>query len=111
MLTTIVVFLPIAILDDDIGKVVFTLAIVVAITLISSMLISFTLIPVMSENFLKLKKRKQKNISRAKKIGLIEKYGNILRWLTKKKRRRFSVISLFRSEEHTSELQSRGHLV
>lgn len=95
MLTTIVVFLPIAILDDDIGKVVFTLAIVVAITLISSMLISFTLIPVMSENFLKLKKRKQKNISRAKKIGLIEKYGNILRWLTKKKRRRFSVISLF----------------
>src|SRR5699024_3822793 len=95
MLTTIVVFLPIAILENDIGKVVFTLAVVVAITLISSMLISFTLIPVMSENFLKLKKRKQKKISRVKRTGIIDRYGNILRWLTKKKRRRIGVISLF----------------
>src|SRR5699024_3021099 len=95
MLTTIVVFLPIAILENDIGKVVFTLAVVVAITLISSMLISFTLIPVMSENFLILKKRKQKKISRVKRTGIIDRYGNILRWLTKKTRRRIGVISLF----------------
>lgn len=96
MLTTIVVFLPIAILDDDIGKVVFTLAVVVAITLISSMIISFTLIPVMSENFLKLKKNEQKKKSnRVKRTGMIDRYGRMLQWLTQKKRRRLGVIGLF----------------
>lgn len=94
MLTTIVVFLPIGILDDDVGKVVFVLAIVIAITLISSMLVSFTLIPVLAENFLKLKKRKQAK-TRVKKNGMIERYGKIIQWLTEKKRRRFGVIGLF----------------
>jgi len=96
MLTTIVVFLPIAILDDDIGKVVFVLAVVVAITLISSMIISFTLIPVMSENFLKLKKNQQrKKSSRVKRRDTIDRYGRILQWLSQKKRRRLGVIGLF----------------
>src|SRR5690625_4647285 len=53
MLTTIVVFIPIVLMDDEVGKMVIVLTVVIAVTLISSV----------------------------------------------------------RSEEHTSELQSRGHLV
>ncbi|MGM8364925.1 efflux RND transporter permease subunit [Virgibacillus sp. W0181] len=90
MLTTIVVFLPIGILDDDIGKMVFILAIVITITLLSSVLVSFTWIPVLSENFLKVKKHKGK-----KKKGIIHRYGSTLTWLAKKKRRRFGIIGLF----------------
>ncbi|MGM8211523.1 efflux RND transporter permease subunit [Virgibacillus sp. W0430] len=90
MLTTIVVFLPIGILDDDIGKTVFILAIVITITLLSSVLVSFTWIPVLSENFLKVRKRKTKT-----KKSVIDQYGRTLTWVTKKKRRRLSIISLF----------------
>src|SRR5699024_171978 len=52
-------------------------------------LVSFTLIPVMAENFLKVKERKRG------KLQLIERYGNVIAWLTKKKRRRLGVIGLF----------------
>src|SRR5690625_3607225 len=89
MLTTIVVFVPVVLMDDEVGKMVIVLTVVIAITLISSVIIAFTLIPVLSENFLKVKRAKKG------KLDLIEKYGSIIEWLTKKKRRRIGVLSLF----------------
>src|SRR5690606_12864401 len=53
MLTTIVVFLPIGFIGGGLGEFMIILAIVVAITLISSVLVAFTLIPALSENFLR----------------------------------------------------------
>src|SRR5699024_5443026 len=88
VLTTIVVFVPIVLMDDEIGKMMIVLTVVVAVTLISSVLIAFTLIPVLSENFLKVKK------SKTSKLNLIGKYGNIVEWLTRKKRRRIGVLTL-----------------
>src|SRR5699024_10814286 len=88
VLTTIVVFVPIVLMDDEIGKLMIVLTVVVAVTLISSVLIVCTLIPVLSENFLKVKK------SKTSKLNLIGKYGNIVEWLTRKKRRRIGVLTL-----------------
>lgn len=90
MLTTIVVFVPISILDDEIGKIIIVLSMLVVITLVSSVLVAFTLIPTLSENFLKVKSKKQKL-----NLGLIDRYGSIVSWLTKKKRRRYGIIGLF----------------
>ncbi len=89
MLTTIVVFVPVVLMDDEIGKMMIVLTVVVAITLISSVIIAFTLIPVLSENFLKVKPAKKS------RLDLIGKYGSIIAWLTKKKRRRIGILSLF----------------
>src|SRR5699024_12000964 len=50
VLTTIVVFVPIVLMDDEIGKMMIVLTVVVAVTLISSVLIAFTLIPVLSRS-------------------------------------------------------------
>ncbi|KMJ59429.1 acriflavin resistance protein [Bacillus sp. LL01] len=91
MLTTIVVFLPIGLLGGEAGKFMIILSVVVIATLISSVVVSFTLIPSLSENFLRLSKRqKQKRDSR-----IILSYGNFIKWLTGKKRRRYGVIFLF----------------
>src|SRR5690625_4210182 len=89
MLTTIVVFVPVVLMDDEIGKMMIVLTVVVAVTLISSVIIAFTLIPVLSESFLKVKKAKKST------LNLIEKYGSIIKWLTKKKRRRIGILTLF----------------
>lgn len=89
MLTTIVVFVPIVLLDDEIGKMMIVLTVVIAVTLISSVIVAFTLIPVLSENFLKARPKK------VGKLNLVGKYGRIIEWLTKKKRRRLSVLTLF----------------
>ena len=89
MLTTIVVFVPIVLMDDEIGKMMIVLTVVVAVTLISSVIIAFTLIPVLSENFLKVKKDKKEH------LNLIGKYGRVIEWLSKKKRRRIGILSLF----------------
>lgn len=43
-----------------------------------------------SENFLTLKRTRK-----VKKSRIIESYGNLIDWITKKKRRRLAVISLF----------------
>lgn len=89
MLTTIVVFVPVVLMDDEVGKMMIVLTAVVAITLISSVIIAFTLIPVLSENFLKVKPAKKS------RLDLIGKYGSIIDWLTKKKLRRIGILSLF----------------
>lgn len=89
MLTTIVVFVPIVLMDDEVGKMMIVLTVVVAVTLISSVLIAFTFIPVLSENFLKVKKSKKG------KLNLIGKYGSIIEWITGKRRRRIGILILF----------------
>ncbi len=89
MLTTIVVFVPIVLLDDEIGKMMIVLTVVISVTLLSSVVVAFTLIPVLSKNFLKARPKK------VGKLNLIGKYGSTIKWLTKKKRRRIGVLSLF----------------
>ncbi|WP_339145986.1 MULTISPECIES: efflux RND transporter permease subunit [unclassified Sutcliffiella] len=91
MLTTIVVFLPIGLLGGEAGKFMIILSVVVIVTLVSSVVVSFALIPSLSENFLKLTTRqKQKRESR-----IIQSYGGFIQWLTRRKRRRYGVIFLF----------------
>lgn len=88
-LTTIVVFIPVVLMDEEVGKMVIVLTVVVAVTLISSVIVAFTLIPVLSENFLKVAKKKKP------RFHLIDKYGAILEWITQKKRRRYGIIVAF----------------
>ena len=90
MLTTIVVFVPISLMEDDIGKLMVILTVVVSVTLISSVVVAFTLIPALSENFLKLRRTSKK-----KKSRIIEAYGRMMEWVARKKRRRLSVITMF----------------
>ncbi len=91
MLTTIVVFLPIGLIGGEMGKFVIMLSAVVAITLISSVVIAFTLIPTLSENFLRLRKTTKSK----KEPLLMNGYRNLVAWVIKKKRNSFAVISLF----------------
>lgn len=91
MLTTIVVFLPIGLIGGEMGQFMIMLSAVVAITLISSVIVAFTLIPSLSENFLKLRKNKA-----AQKEGpFIRGYSSMVSWIIKKKRYSFAVIALF----------------
>lgn len=91
MLTTIVVFLPIGLLGGEAGKFMIILSVVVIVTLVSSVVVSFTLIPSLSENFLKLTKRQEQK----RESKIIQAYGGFIQWLTGKKRRRYGVIFLF----------------
>jgi multidrug efflux pump subunit AcrB len=91
MLTTIVVFLPIGLLGGDMGKFMIMLSSVVAITLISSVLVSFTLIPSLSEKFLKLRSPNKT----AKDGPIMRVYSSIVSWTIKKKRHSLAVIAFF----------------
>lgn len=91
VLTTIVVFLPIGFIGGDSGKFMIILAVVVAITLISSVIIAFTLIPTLAKEFMTVKKQKIKR----KKSIFLSVYKNILSWCIKKKRRSLLVIVTF----------------
>lgn len=91
MLTTIVVFLPVGILGGEIGKFVIILSMIIVITLMSSVLVAFTLIPTMAENFLKLSKR-----ARSRKEGkMVRSYGKIVTLISKKKWLRQILIFVF----------------
>lgn len=91
MLTTIVVFLPIGFIGGGLGEFMIILAIVVAITLISSVLVAFTLIPALSENFLRYK-----GIRGARKESRFSKgYNAVISWVVEKKRRCVLVIAVF----------------
>ncbi|OIJ12288.1 acriflavin resistance protein [Anaerobacillus arseniciselenatis] len=91
MLTTIVVFVPIGLLGGEMGQFMVILSLIVVVTLVSSVIVAFTLIPTLSENFLKLKKKK-----RARSEGvIISKYGKLVSWITRKKRNRYSIITIF----------------
>ncbi|MEW9502481.1 efflux RND transporter permease subunit, partial [Jeotgalibacillus marinus] len=91
MLTTIMVFLPVGLMGGEIGQFMITLSVVIAATLISSVIIAFTLIPTLSENFLRLKKNK----AHRKENPMIKRYGKTVSWMAKKKRNRASMIGLF----------------
>ncbi|MCP8617348.1 efflux RND transporter permease subunit [Salirhabdus salicampi] len=91
MLTTIVVFLPIGIIGGEIGEFILVLSMVVIITLTSSVIIAFTLIPVLSDKFVKVKSNSEKN----GESKLLSKYGAVITWITRKKRCRLGVIALF----------------
>ena len=91
MLTTIVVFLPIGLVGGEIGQFMIILSAVVAITLISSVIISFTIIPSLSEGFLKVRKSKA-----VRKEGVfISRYSNLVSWTVRKKRNSLVVIVIF----------------
>ncbi|WP_285615873.1 efflux RND transporter permease subunit [Pseudobacillus badius] len=91
MLTTIVVFLPIGLIGGDMGQFMIMLSAVVAITLISSVIIAFTLIPSLSEKLLKLQKPKKT----LKEGPFMRGYNRMIAWTIKKKRNSLVVIVLF----------------
>lgn len=91
VLTTIVVFLPIGMMGGEMGQFMIMLSVVVAITLISSMIVAFTLIPSLSDKFMKLKKTK----GAAKEGMFMRGYSQAVSWTIKKKRRSLGVITLF----------------
>ncbi|MBU9714205.1 efflux RND transporter permease subunit [Evansella tamaricis] len=90
MLTTIVVFVPVGLVGGEMGQFIIILSAVVAITLISSVVISFTLIPTLSEKFLRIKGKGQRKESR-----LIRTYSTLVSWIVRKKRYSFAVIAIF----------------
>ncbi|MCP3030287.1 efflux RND transporter permease subunit [Halobacillus sp. A1] len=91
MLTTIVVFLPIGLLGGETGQFMIMLSVVVAITLISSVIISFTVIPSLSEKFLKVRTTKASSVDGP----ILRKYGRLISWTVKKKRHSFAVLFMF----------------
>src|SRR5699024_12090043 len=73
------------------GKYMRILAIVGVITLISSVIIAFTLIPTLAKDFFRYKKRREK----IKPGYLLQFYQKVLVWCIEKKRRSFFVITSF----------------
>lgn len=90
MLTTIVVFLPIGMVGGEIGQFMIILALVVAVTLISSVIVSFSLIPTLSDTFLKITNKKY-----YKQGKIVKGYARIVTWIVKKKRHSLAVIGAF----------------
>ncbi|QTD40042.1 efflux RND transporter permease subunit [Sporosarcina sp. Te-1] len=91
MLTTIVVFLPIGFIGGDMGQFMIILSIVVAVTLISSVLVAFTIIPTLSERFLRYRKPKKERTEGK----VMKQYGASISWVVAKKWRSGLVIVLF----------------
>ncbi|MFC4321936.1 efflux RND transporter permease subunit [Litchfieldia salsa] len=91
MLTTIVVFLPIGLIGGEMGQFMIILSMVVAITLISSVIVSFTVIPSLSEKFLRFKApKKQKEDGRLMRV-----YSKVVGWTVKKKRYSLAIVAAF----------------
>ncbi|PYZ99073.1 acriflavin resistance protein [Alteribacter lacisalsi] len=93
MLTTVVVFVPVGLFGGEVGQFVLLLSMVIVITLVSSVIVSFTVIPSLADNFLKLR---EKDRNKGEKRGRITGgYGSLIGWLSEKKRRRYGMIFLF----------------
>ncbi|MBS4220197.1 efflux RND transporter permease subunit [Bacillus sp. FJAT-49711] len=91
MLTTIVVFLPIGFIQGEMAQFMVILSTVVAITLISSVIVAFTIIPALSEKLFKMRQPKK----RVKEGFFLRSYNAIVAWTIKKKRRSLAVITTF----------------
>ncbi|WP_096437820.1 efflux RND transporter permease subunit [Alteribacter populi] len=91
MLTTVVVFLPIGILSGDLGKFILALSVVIVLTLLSSCLVSFTLIPVLAAKILKHRDRRTK----MKESRITKTYGLFIEWMTFRKWRYWTVSTGF----------------
>lgn len=92
ILTTIVVFLPVGLIGGDIGRMMIILSVVVCITLISSVLVAFTLIPALAEKLIKIRKPKK---SKKRRNIIYDGYQSMLTWIISKKRRSFAVVVIF----------------
>lgn len=90
VLTTIVVFLPIGLMGGEVGQFMIILSVVVSITLISSMIVAFTIIPSLSEKLLTVRKKHTRKEGR-----LVKSYGNAISWIVEKKRNSIAAIVLF----------------
>lgn len=89
ILTTIVVFIPIGLMSGDVGQFMVILFAVVSVTLISSLLVAFTIIPALSEKFLKAPKKK------VKEGKLLRIYDRIISWIVKRKRHSLAMVVIF----------------
>src|SRR5690625_4614147 len=94
-LTTVAVFLPIAFVSGVTGELFRPFSVTVSLALLASLLVSLTIVPTLSYWFLR---RRPKPLRPQKQAALDASWQT---WHAKQER----------SEEHTSELQSRGHLV
>lgn len=92
MLTTIVVFVPIGLLSGAVGDFIMILSLVIVITLLSSLLVSFTVIPVLSDKWIKIK-NKNMNKATKKENVFIRYYGKIIDWVVTKTWRRWVVLT------------------
>ncbi|QQK75322.1 efflux RND transporter permease subunit [Salicibibacter cibarius] len=91
MLTTVVVFLPIGILSGDVGEFIMMLAMVIIITLVSSVIISFTVIPVLSDKWIRAK---ESNVHKEEN-AILRMYGHFVGWMSWEKWRRWLVSTGF----------------
>lgn len=79
--TTIAVFLPMFFASGIAGKLSRGLALTVAVSLLASLFVALTLVPMMASKIFRLRTRKQGNDSRKDKRGVIGKiYGGLLQW-------------------------------
>ncbi|MGD6893788.1 efflux RND transporter permease subunit [Bacillus infantis] len=90
-LTTMTVFLPIGLISGEIGEFAKILSIVIVLSQITSVIISFTLIPVLSEKFLKVKKKEGVK----KENQLLSRYNRYIDWMSKNTKRKLGVMFLF----------------
>lgn len=90
-MTTMTVFLPIGLISGEIGEFAKILSIVIVFSQITSVIISFTLIPVLSEKLLKVKKKEKKE----KENKLFTKYNQYIDWISKNAKRKLGVMFLF----------------
>ncbi|WP_269758092.1 efflux RND transporter permease subunit [Thalassobacillus sp. C254] len=91
MLTTIVVFLPIGLLGGEIGEFMILLSVVVAVTLISSVIVSFTVIPSLADKILKVRQSNTVKLQGP----FTRKYSGFLSWIVRKKRNCIAIVTLF----------------
>lgn len=90
-LTTMTVFLPIGLISGQIGEFAKVLSIVIVFSQITSVIISFTFIPVLSEKMLKVKKKKKLE----KPNKLLTKYNQYIDWMSKNTRRKLGIMAIF----------------
>ena len=90
-LTTMMVFLPIGLISGQIGDFAKVLSAVIVFSQITSLIISFTLIPVLSEKLLKVKRNKRG----IKPNRFLVKYNQYIDWMSQKTRRRLGIMFAF----------------
>jgi hydrophobic/amphiphilic exporter-1 (mainly G- bacteria), HAE1 family len=79
--TTIAVFLPMFFATGIAGKLSRGLALTVAVSLLASLFVALTLVPMMASKIFRLRTRKQENDSEKDKHGLVSRiYSGLLRW-------------------------------
>src|SRR5439155_773333 len=96
----VAVFIPILMMGGIVGRLFREFAVVLSVAIGVSLFVSLTTTPMMCARFLRHENGQHNRLYRFSEgafNGLLRTYDVSLRWV--------------RSEEHTSELQSRGHLV